>query len=398
MFQRDLLMGVLASAIMLLMWRRPDRIGVVPLVVLAGAAALALYGVVAVRPLITTRPLGPLPFVLAAGQLAVLALAWTARGRPHLRDWTILASIVLVVGGGTYTLLMTPSPTIDVAQLHVDAGRVLRAGGNPYSDVRVMANGTPEFKPFLIDGYTYPPAALAAFGGSAALTGDGRWAGLIALGAGVAGLGLRVRKGDSWPALAVFAAVASQPGLPLVLEAAWTETLTVGLLLWALLLWNRRPVAAAILLGSALASKQYLVLLAPLALSPVFAGRRRWILAGGVVTTLPAALIDVRAFVDHVIRFHLEIGDLTTTGTVGAILAQLGVGWRVPALAAAVIATGAGFALARRAVSWDRLLLAAATVLAIAFSLGSQAYPNYWMLLTFLIASSVVFTAGPARP
>ena len=149
------------------------------------------------------------------------------------------------------------------------------------------------------------------------------WAGAIGLS----------RSPESDSGLAVALILATAPGWPLLWYSAWTEPLSWLLLLLAVLAWKRGSLISGILLGLALASKQYLVLLTPLLLLHRDQDwQKRLVTAGitAVLTLLPAVLIDPMAFYQATIGNLAEIGFRPDSQSVSGLLAGMGVRWVLP--------------------------------------------------------------------
>lgn len=385
--QSDLILGVVTAVALPLAWRRRLVLG--PVTILIMLVLIAIYGTLFPRIIPTTQPLGSLPWWLGGFQIVLALGAIVAiRTQKFVRMMALLAVGVGILIGAL-TILGTPDADLDVIRLHVDAARVLTSGGNPYADISVMSDPTPDREPFLMTGYPYPPVPLVGFAASEIATGDPRWAGLVAHFISLVVPALATLRSRSPLHMTLTVALAANPGLPLVLEAAWTETFTVALLVLCVVTWEGKPVVSALALGAGLASKQYLGLLAPFTLSTRLAGRRRWIALGAILTTLPAVLPDPVAFYRSAIAFHFQVGQRSNTGTLGAILHQMGSTWRVPTAFALGVSVLVGIALARRSKTLGELLIAVATVLAVAFALGAQAFPNYFYLLTTIMLLAV---------
>lgn len=329
--------------------------------------AIAALGVVAVRP--RTRA----PAVAAAVALGVL--------------------IVVAVGAG---IVANSEQVADVYELHVSAAEVVAAGGNPYVDARATetfpwGSGEP------IVGYTYPPAALIPFVAGGLLAGDPRWTSVVAVAAGLlllALLPLRAPAPVRRVGLAAAAAYLALPSWVGMIFITWTEAVTFPLLLAAAWWWRRRPVAAGILLGLGLATKQYFVLALPLLLVvPDARARRRSLVAVGAAAavTLPWLLADPRAFVQGTIVHHLTRAPRPDALTLPAL------GVPVPGWLAAVAAVAVAVALARRVRHGGDLLLALAAVVATFTLFAVRGFVNNWWMVTTLALGAVVVTAAQRR-
>jgi len=173
-----------------------------------------------------------------------------------------------------------------------------------------------------------------------------------------------------------------------VIEQGWTEPVTVlalSLTLWAA---ARRPGWVPWAAGLLVASKQHLLLLAPLALllvprplgvrgAAAFLAR---VVGTAAATWLPFVAWDPAGVLDSAVLFHVAQPFRTDALSYLPWLRQLGVtlpGWTGLAVAAPVAAVAAWRGARGRAsfALWTALVLAAV------FALGKQAFANYWFLV-----------------
>jgi hypothetical protein len=276
--------------------------------------------------------------------VAVRNSAW--RG---LAMWLLPALHFLI---GAWLLHLVPQPPVDVCVFQRDASAALVHGVNPYSidfpnlyahpekvyDPAVVVDGRVKF------GFPYPPVCLLWIV-PGYLLGDFRWAYLIAM--TLAG-GMIMRLGEG--SQSVVATVADPPyphpnPLPegeginagsrpgevaflagmlfmftprgfFILEAGFTEPLVVMLLAAVMLAVTRRWKLLPVLFGLLLASKQYMVVAAPLGLLLLnfnesenkSGGLMPWLIAGATaaLATVPLAAWDLPAFLKSVVllQFH----------------------------------------------------------------------------------------------
>jgi len=247
----------------------------------------------------------------------------------------------------------------------------------------------------MIVGYPYPPVVAGTYAASSIPT-DPRIISLVAWSALVLALAIvawRRLARDSLP-LAVFFLVASLPVWRLIWFGAWTEPLTLILFVGALIMWRRSALVAGVLLGLALASKQYLVFLLPILL--LYREDQYWrkLLFGvgaAVLTFLPFLLADPQAMGQALIGNLSGISFRPDTLSLPGMLYELGIDFELPrALWLALIAV-TGAIVGRRARSARGLALSFAFVLGFAFLTG-LAFLNYWFLVFGLVAFAV---AGP---
>lgn len=155
---------------------------------------------------------------------------------------------------------------------------------------------------------------------------------------------------------------------------------------------------SAVLLGLAIATKQYFLLLVPMLLlwNDEFRWRRLAIVASVVtVTLLPFALLDPQAFWDATIAPHLSRVVRPDAFNIVAF------GVAPPSWLAGASAVVVALLLGRRGGGGAAFAVASAATLGVAFFLGYQAFINYWLLITVLsvtaLAVAGVEASVPAR-
>ena len=267
---------------------------------------------------------------------------------------------------------------------NVEAADALANGLNPYTEAVEVANGAPNAEPGdVITGYVYPPVTAIFYALGQWTLSDPRYTSLFAWILVLTLVGLTVVKERRLQNLYLMLLLAALPGWPLVLRAAWTEPLSLAFLAMAFFLW-RRPVASGIGLGLALASKQYFVVSAPLALLHRDQGWRKRITLAAIViaVTVGVALVwDTAAFWSSAIEFHTTTEARTDGSNIVGLLAAFNISWAPPT----VVTLGAGLAAASIAgrVSRSRrsFVLAMGLTLAVSFLVSSQAFANYWFLI-----------------
>lgn len=256
-------------------------------------------------------------------------------------------SVLAIVGTAltfAYLLRHAPSPRIDVFGLQQRGAELLLAGQNPYSALYPNPYDPVETTEFFgrwvaaLDHYPYPPLSLLLSTVSFRLTGDVRWLFLLshlAIGAALYRLGGR-RPGAAGAiedrGLLLLCLHLLHPCGFLVVEQAWTEPLlAVAVALWLLgrgcaregagkvAAGSRRLVSDGLLLGLALACKQYGVLLLLPFASPALSAhvspawlrpyRFRWLLLGLLplaLSYLPFFLWQPGDFIEDVVLFQLR--------------------------------------------------------------------------------------------
>ena len=225
------------------------------------------------------RPIGSLPGSLGEYRLALITFAALAcvtaalaGSRPVGRRVAVVLALlvgVLVVGISAW---FEWSSTLgsDVYHAHRLAGAALASGDNPYTDAVTFADGNPfTSSDRVIEGYPYPPVTLSTYALVGAFT-DPRLISAVCWFAFLGWLAFGAWKTqndeDSRIKLSVLLLMALAPLASEVWYMAWTEPLTLSLFLLAAVTWNRSRIWSGVLLGLALASKQYLIFLLPLVL------------------------------------------------------------------------------------------------------------------------------------
>ena len=361
----------------------------------AAVVSAALMAGVVGRP-IATLPASMLearPIILVVAGVMCL-VAFLAGDRPNGRRIVSVLAISMTVS--ILLVLMTHewlSPLgSDVYHAHRSAGDALQSGQNPYTDAVTFPDGNP-FAPSdrVIEGYPYPPVALSAYGLAGAFT-DPRlisalcW--LAFLGWLAFGAWRTASDDDPKIKLGVLLLMALAPLGSEVWYMAWTEPLTLFLFLAAVLSWKRSHLWSGLLLGLALASKQYLILLLPLVLLNRDQGWRRRSTAAMVTAglTLVAGLVpNPSVFIQAIIGNLTAIGFRPDTQSLPGLADSFGFGFLLPNWLWILVSLASVTLLARSAVSRSGFMLRSGLGLGIAFFIG-LAFPNYWFLVAGLLA------------
>ena len=301
---------------------------------------------------------------------------------------------VFVVTGQLAAEVWNSGLGTDIYQAHKAAGTALVNGQNPYTDAVRFFNGSPFVEDdAVLVGYPYPPVVLLTFGLVAAFT-DPR---LVSAAAWLA-----ILIWAAWPALtrrehanaslAVFLMLATLPGWPLIWYASWTEPLSLLLLLVALLSWQRSVLISGILLGFALASKQYLIFLAPLlALHRDDDRLKRLGLAvtTALITLIPPILLDPAAMYRSMIGNLAAIGYRPDSVSVVGLLSGFGIRFKLPETIWLILGVVVSVAVGLGSRSVPGLLGRAGVVLGCTFAIG-LAFTNYWFLVMGMLAVSAL--------
>lgn len=325
--------------------------------------------------------------VLAAG-LAVAAVLLPAAWRPV----AAVPAIVTATAGLVAMVLSSPRPAIDVWFILTEGSRRMVAGDN------VFTSCWPGNTDRLTDCvYPYLPMTTVVQTPFRVLLGDVRYSYIAAL-LVVATL-LWVLGGNRWgPPLAALVLVS--PKLPFLVEQAWTEPLLlVGLtvMVWAVL--SGRTLVAVLALAFALACKQHVLLLLPLAAWwPQFGLRRTAVSAGlASLVTLPWFLADPRAFLDDALLFNLELEP--RLDSLSLFTAAMNSGFRPPfALVGGLTLLAIAAALVLLPRTATGFVVGAALVQYVFDVLNKQSFFNHWWFVSGLLLLAVATAVHERTP
>ncbi|MEX2251159.1 MAG: glycosyltransferase 87 family protein, partial [Acidimicrobiia bacterium] len=330
---------------------------------------------------------------------AACVVAFFAAEKLALRSIAVGLALccALFVTGGLVAGEWNSDVGTDIYHAHKAAGAALVAGENPYTDAVRILNGSPYVpEGTIIEGYPYPPVVVTTYGLVGAFS-DPRLVSTLAWLAILAWTGAMAlsRSSGSEASLGVCLILATAPGWPLLWYSAWTEPLTLLLFLLALVAWRRGPLISGILLGLALASKQYLLLLTPLFLlhrDEDWMKRLITTAATVTVTLLPAVLIDPVSFYRATIGNLADIGFRPDSQSISGLLGAMGINFELPKWAWLTVGLGAATVVGLGSRSSSLLLGRAGLALGVAFAVG-LAFPNYWFLILGLMAISTILDA-----
>lgn len=336
----------------------------------------------------------PLVYVISDDWLLTGALVLTAATAvpallPLVRTSTAgrVAVVGLAVATTGYALVVLGStPVIDVWELLQGAGRGLADGRNPYELT------FPTSPPGQVDDcFTYLPATMLLTAPGVWLGGDARWAELVLLvGTGVA-LSWHLRDRGA-PRLSLTLLVVVLPATAYVVQQAWTETVLLPMLVATAVLADRgRTGWAAVAFGVALASKQHVVLLAPLLLLCRFRLRDLATAAGtAAALTLPWLLANPPRFLGCTVDLFLAAGARRDSLSLWLLFPAP---MRLPMLTVALLA---GYLLAWRCCprTGSGFLVGCAVVLTTFGLVNKQTFLNQWWLVGALVVAGLALAAG----
>lgn len=327
--------------------------------------------------------------------LVAAALLYRLRKRGEINTMWRAGIVTIAAVLGAALIVVTPEPAIDVWHLHQQAGDAMFKGANPYADIGVPASFPADEDSDFMTGYPYTPPNLVVFGTSAALTGDSRWFSL-ACWIGFLALFAILRPGSPTGTALLFL-LSSQPAWHIVLEIAYTESVTLLLLVGAVAAWKHRRVLGSILLGVALASKQYLVVLAPMVVAARILSirERMYAMVAAAVAAAVGFVWGVGEYFDAVVAFHLRVPPQPPSVNLYGITHFLGTPIRTPAMLGVGLSILVGLVAARTARTPSQLLVGAAAALGGGFFLASQAFVNYWLLVGAILCLALLLADGP---
>ncbi len=343
----------------------------------------------------------------AAGGLLAAATVLPAVGKlDALKDrrWPFWTALGLMSAAGVTMIAAAPQPHIDVFFLLQGSTRGLLSGDDMYRQ-QWAATRASYYSHGLFDVYPYLPWTSVLLLPFRIIFGDIRY-GLVAALAGAAALSRRMAGGITRPGTRYIPAllallVALHPKVTYADQLSWTEPLLVVLLAGMVLAAEQgRPRLAVACLMLALASKQHIVLLLPLAaLWPRFGVRRALTAAGGALLLVSPWIIAGPHDFWH-----------------DAVDANIGLGYRADALCIATwvhkefghdpgfTLTGLGLLIAY-AIAWrvrgDAFgFCAGAGLLILALDItNTQSFFNHYTLGMALVVMALCVHAGqPADP
>lgn len=345
-----------------------------------------------------------MPVLVIAGLFTALGLF----GPPHLRRAAVPPLLLTHFLLGAWLIGHAAQGQNDVFIFQQDGAAALLRGENPYAltfpDL-YGAEGLPFYGPGLTAdgrttfGFPYPPLSLfLALPGQ--LLGDPRYAQLAALTlAGALIAYVRPgRLGVGAAALLLFT-----PRIFHILDQGWTEPFVVCLLAATIYCACRAPRFLPIALGLFLASKQYLIVVAPLTLLLLprpLRWRDLWALgwrAGltALVVSLPLALWDPAAFGRSVVVVQFLQPLRLDALSYPAMIANAG-GPHLPTwVTFAAVLPPIGLAFWRRAQTPSAYAAAVALTCLAFFAFSKQAFNNYYFLVLGALSCAIA-AAQPA--
>lgn len=385
---------------------RDDLVRALLTVALLGQLAVILrapIGMYFARPLPEQHP----GFVPGLAVAAACALAAFTNGR-RVRQLAAIGLLGAAALLGALTYRGSPEPAIDVVTVHHEGYAALARGESPYSlTFADPYGGTQAFYPpgMVVDGrvqfgFPYPPLSLLmAWPGH--LAGDFRWAELAAWLIAAAAT-LAAARTSAVAVLAVGVWLFTPRAL-FSLEQAWTEPLALawlGAAVWAAT--RGRVTWAAVLIGLAAATKQYLVLAIPLVhLLDRRGGPHPFrttliALGAGAAATVPAFLADPPGFFTSVVLVQVREVLRMDALSLAVPYAQA-TGAALPGVVyGAVVAAATALAAWRAPRGVGGFTAAVAVTLLTTFAFGKKAFCNYYIFVIATLAMAVATSGLPA--
>jgi hypothetical protein len=362
---------------------------------LAGCIAVATFLLIRLAEPFLSPELPPRARVLMTVWFPLALILGAAGSILLLRSQRrVLAAIVLaasLIMCGALVIVTSEEPVIDVLMAHQAAADAVASGMSPYNP-EVVVEDTSPYAPsgHGIVGYPYPPLTAYSYVLGEWVFGDARWLSLLLLAATAALFAFMWGSPIPKPASVLLATL---PGWPIVLFLGFTEPLTILLLCACLITWDKEPWIATVAGGLAIASKQYMLVVAPLLL--VYAYRREpkralVMTLAGIATVAPFAIADWNDMVRSTFTNLAELPIRPDGSSIQGLLLNLGSEIEIPLWLSLGFPLCISLILAFKARSRREVALGACIALTSFFLLGSQAFINYW----FLVACVAVLAYG----
>jgi hypothetical protein len=296
------------------------------------------------------------------------------------RSKPVRSALVALPVAIALSFVLFPPGALDVAIMEHAAADAIRAGSSPWTGLAVLS-GAPGAANQVLTGTPYPPLTSIAYAMSDWLSGDPRNIGFILW----ALLGVSAWQLTSDPARRTL--IALSPAIPLMIWTGWTELLTVTFLAGAASA-RKRPWLSALLLGLALATKQYMIVALPLVIA--FRGPRARMqksVALGVAVALSLTGFAMgTGYLGAIIGAYARLPPRPDAGSLYGVLtlflADVSMPfWLGPALGLSWAAWNARHGVE----TLGRVYIATAQSLSVMFLFGTQAFTNYWYLVLMLI-------------
>jgi hypothetical protein len=312
---------------------------------------------------------------IALSVAAAAAILTTA----SVSDWWWRLLVVSFAVGAVATIRASPRPSIDVWYLVQHASDCVLRGCDPYT------LNTPR-APGLRIGFPYLPMTAVLLAPFRLLLHDVRYGEALA----IVIAAVLLRRCGTRTTLRLSALLLCVPGLFFQVEQAWTESLLLVLLVGAVAVSLRgwagsgRWVGAGVLFGLALATKQHMWLLLPVAAVTLGVRITAMSAVTGGVLILPWFLANPAAMWHRTVTDFVNIAPRADALTLW--LHERG--GTQTAMALLVLATAYALVWVSCRGVPHRFLLGAATVLAGFDLMNKQSFYNQWVLVTWLLIAA----------
>ena len=323
--------------------------------------------------------------------------------------------IVSFVFSGMSVLQATPNPFIDVVQVTRESCLAFAQGHNPYSiTYKDIYNGHPELDRAFIPadmlingrvnaGYPYLPVSFYFSFVADRLAHDYRVANLACMVGASALLAYLRRSREAILAAVLYLLV---PSIYLVLEMGWSDPIVVFCLAVVVFCSLRYPRLLPYAVGLLLASKQYMIIIAPatLLLIPQPWNRRSVVpyaarvIATVAIVSLPLILWDMPAFWRSAVAVQFKAAFRPDALNFAAWWVARGhtppPGWMSYASAMLALA----ICLWRAPRNASGFCLSMAIIFLAMFSLARQAFCNYYFMIMGALCCSLAAWDTPSKP
>lgn len=365
--------------------------------------------VVASTAILEVRLVGMYPgretlwFWFSSVWIAIVAAAWMiGRRRPDRLSAIAWSVLLITVAEISFVMFLHETPDIDVYHLHDAAAARLADGASPYRDLNI-SDSSPFAEPgSKVGGYPYPPTTLAWFALGSWL-GDPRLASASAWLLTLIIVAVPILKNDRnrFLGTGLLLLLATQPGWIFVVDKSWTEPLTLLLVVGGLFTWCRMPFTSGLLLGLAIVSKQYMIVMLPATLMTIDGNRRTrlaGIATGTLALSLPLAVADASGLWKAAVVDILALPPRPDASNLVGLAIRPDFSWLPPAWVALLVPTFLAIWIVRNVHGITGLALAYASGLSVFFLLASQAFANYWLLSQGLTVLAVGLSHGKTPP
>ncbi len=292
------------------------------LLVLFIALSMGMYGGMYQENIYNLQQISRYLLMLALG-LSLFYVLDFSKTLLWLNRYKFIVLVLVALLLRIFIVISSPKPFIDVFDIQKAAPRVLISGHDPYSVSFLTWSGE------YYNAFTYGPAVLLLDLPAVLILNDPRYT-MIFAEMGTALLLFIMLKRNKYMPLAtevIPLLFLFQPRAVFAIEQAWVDPLVVfALTLFVyLLFFRKRLIVSSVVLGVAIASKQYSILLLP------FLMKSRWYslkqlmvsLASALIVMLPFIVWNFRDFVNDVILLNLIIEPRYDSNSLNSLIHEM---------------------------------------------------------------------------